>query len=92
MTESESQLPADEQLDEAEKSRVEALVKFARASASAFQGAMHFAIQSEQALASTVAALQASGLSVDDVAFRVGLARETVERLQDGTLVTHRLI
>lgn len=78
--------------DSAAEAHLAELVKFARSSATAFQGAMQFATQAELMVASTLAGLHEAGLTIDDIAYRVGLARETVERLLGGSLITHRFI
>ncbi len=70
-----------------------ALSSFAKATATALQGgALQFATQSEQLLVSSITALIATGLTVDDVAVRVGLRREYVEELLDGRRIALRFL
>ncbi len=65
-----------------------ALTAFARATAAALQSAVQFASQSEQSLATSITALIDEGLTLDEVAVRIGLRREYVEQLMNGGRIT----
>lgn len=72
--------------------RVEALSRFARATATAFQGALQFATQAEQSLVDSLTALVDEGQTLDQVAAHVGLRREYVEQLLDGQRMSLRFL